>query len=210
MRWKDSIILLQALALGAACVPLASAQSPEKNQSVYLYDGGDRAQRLAERAREEGALVLYTSLATSESVPLTQAFEKKYGVKVELWRSLSDQVLRRALNEAKARRHTVDVIETNAPEVEALARERVLARFESPYIADIPAWGVPPHRMWVADRFDFFVVAFNTGKVRREELPATYEGFLDPKWKGRIGLEATDQEWLAGLAKQWGERRALD
>jgi len=69
---------------------------------------------------------------------------------------------------------------------------------------------VPAHRMWVSDRVDFFVVAFNTTKVRREELPATYEGFLDPKWRGRIGLEATDQEWLAGLAKYWGEKRALD
>src|SRR5207253_4280320 len=119
MRWKDSIILLQALALGAACVPLASAQSPEKNQAVYLYQGADRAQRLAERARQEGMLLVYTSLATSESVPLAQAFEKKYGVKVQLWRSLSDQVVRRALNEAKARRHSVDVVETNAPELEA-------------------------------------------------------------------------------------------
>ena len=64
--------------------------------------------------------------------------------------------------------------------------------------------------MWVSDRVDFFVVAFNTAKVRREELPATYEGFLDPRWKGRIGLEATDQEWLAGLAKYWGEKRALE
>ncbi len=151
---------------------------------------------------------MYTSLATSESVPLTQAFEKKHGVKVQLWRSLSDQVVRRALNEAKARRHVVDVVETNGPELEALARERVLAQFFSPHIADIPSWGVPLHRMWISDRVDFFVVAFNTAKVRREELPTTYEGFLDPKWRGRIGLEATDQEWLAGLAKYWGEKRA--
>ena len=127
-----------------------------------------------------------------------------------MWRSLSDQVMRRALNEARARSNTVDVIETNAPEVEALAREQVTARFASPYIADIPAWGVPAHGKWIADRVDFFVVAFNTGKVRRDELPATYEGFLDPKWKGRIGLEATDQEWLAGLARHWGEKRALE
>jgi iron(III) transport system substrate-binding protein len=197
------------LVLLAACAP-AAAQSPEKNAGVYLYEGADRAQRLLEGARREGALVVYTSLATSESVPLTQAFEKKYGVKVELWRSLSEQIMRRALNEARARRHSVDVIETNAPEVEALARERVTARFSSPYIADIPAWGVPAHRLWVADRVDFFVVAFNTGKVKRSELPATYEGFLDPKWKGRIGLEATDQEWLAGLAKHWGEKRAIE
>jgi iron(III) transport system substrate-binding protein len=198
------------LVLLAACASAAVAQSPEKNSTVYLYEGADRGERLVERARKEGTLVLYTSLATSESVPLTQAFEKKYGVKVELWRSLSDQIVRRALNEARARRHSVDVVETNAPEVEALAREGVTARFASPYIADIPAWGVPAHRRWIADRVDFFVVAFNTGKVRREELPATYEGFLEPKWKGRIGLEATDQEWLAGLARHWGERRALE
>jgi len=201
---------LQILVLGAACVSPAAAQSPDRNAAVYLYEGGDRLERLVERARKEGTLVVYTSLATSESVPLTQAFEKKYGVKVELWRSLSEQIVRRALNEARARRNSVDVIETNGPELEALARERVTARFASPYIADIPAWGVPAHRMWIADRVDFFVVAFNTGKVRREDLPATYEGFLDPKWKGRIGLEATDQEWLAGLARHWGEKRALE
>jgi len=65
--WKHSIVLLQAL-----CVGFAGAQSPEKNQAVYLYEGGDRAQRLAERARQEGALTVYTSLATSESVPLTR------------------------------------------------------------------------------------------------------------------------------------------
>ena len=205
MRW--TIVLLGMLLVW--CAP-AGAQTAERNAAVYLYEGADREQRLIERARQEGTLVLYTSLATSESVPLTQAFEKKYGVKVQLWRSLSDAVVQRALNEAKARRHNVDVIETNAPELEALARERVTARFFSPYIADIPAWGVPPHRMWISDRVDYFVVAFNTAKVRREELPATYEGFLDPKWKGRIGLEATDQEWLAGLAKHWGEKRALE
>ena len=212
MGWNGSTIrcLVAALALSAACPPFALAQSAEKNAAVYLYEGGDRAQRLAGRAREEGTLALYTSLATSESVPLTRAFEKKYGIKVELWRSLSEQVVQRALNEARARRHNVDVVETNGPELEALARERVTARFFSPYIADIPAWGVPAHRMWISDRVDFFVVAFNTVKVRREELPATYEGFLDPKWRGRIGLEATDQEWLAGLAKHWGEKRALE
>ena len=202
------MVRVLAVLVLAASAGAALAQSPQA--AVYLYEGGDRSERLAQAARKEGTLVLYTSLATSESVPLTQAFEKKYGVKVELWRSLSDQIVRRALNEARARRHSVDVIETNAPEVEALARERITARFLSPYIADIPAWGVPAHRLWIADRVDFFVVAFNTGKVKREELPATYEGFLDAKWKGRIGLEATDQEWLAGLARHWGEKRALE
>jgi iron(III) transport system substrate-binding protein len=47
----------------------------------------------------------------------------------------------------------------------------------------------------------FFVVGFNTTKVQRSQIPATYEGFADPKWKGRIALEATDAEWMATLIK---------
>ena len=43
--------------------------------------------------------------------------------------------------------------------------------------------------------------------MRREELPKTLEGFVDPKWKGCIGLEATDSEWMAILIKQWGPER---
>src|SRR5688500_14966438 len=42
---------------------------------------------LVERAKREGRVVLYTSLAPTESAPLAAAFEKQYGIKVELWRA---------------------------------------------------------------------------------------------------------------------------
>ena len=56
-----------------------------------------------ERAKREGTLVLYTSLAPTESQPLADAFEKKYGVKVTLWRALSEEVVQRVITEAKGR-----------------------------------------------------------------------------------------------------------
>src|SRR6266446_390196 len=74
------------------------------NEKLYLYRGADRDQRILENARREGIVVLYTSLAPSESGPLSQAFEKKHGIKVELWRALSEKVVQRALTEARARR----------------------------------------------------------------------------------------------------------
>ena len=63
---------------------------------------------------------------------------------------------------------------------------------------------MPAHRTWLPDRFNFYVVAYNTAKVKRAELPTTYEGFADPKWKGRLGLEATDAEWMAAVIKARG------
>jgi iron(III) transport system substrate-binding protein len=169
-----------------------------------------QAKDLAERAKQEGSVVLYTSLAPTESKPLADAFEKKYGVKVELWRALSDKVVQRVITEAQAKKNAVDVIETNGPEMEMLAREKLLGTIQSPHVADLPAEAIPPHRTWMPDRMNYFVVGYNTAKVQRSELPATYEGFLDPKWKGRIGLEATDTEWMATLVKKWGEAKGMD
>ena len=189
-------LLLAAFALAAA--PALGQPRP------------DSAAQLVERAKKEGTVSLYTSLAPTESKPLADAFEKKYGIKVDLWRALSDKVLQRVVTEARAGRHAVDVVETNGPEMEAIAQEKLLAEVRSPFLADLPANAIPAHRAWVPDRLNFFVVGYNTQKVRREELPATYEGFLDPKWRGRIGLEATDSEWMAALFKQWGEAKGMD
>jgi len=200
------VIFLLVFALVSAA---ASAQTA-RTDDVFAYRGADREARLAERAKQEGTVVLYTSLAPTESKPLAEAFEKKYGVKVELWRALSDKVLQRVVTEAQARRNAVDVVETNGPEMEAIAQEKILAEVYSPYLADLPAAGIPAHRTWYPDRLNFFVVGYNTQKVKRDELPKTYEGFLDPKWKGRIGIEATDSEWMAALVKQWGEAKGMD
>jgi len=156
---------------------------------------------LLDRARREGSLTLYTSLAPTESKPLADAFEKKYGVKVQLWRGQSDEVVQRVVTEAKGRRFAVDVVETNGPEMEMIARERLLGELQSAYMSDLPANAIPTHRTWFPDRMNYFVVGYNTAKVKRGDIPATYEGFTDPKWKGRIALEATDAEWMATLIK---------
>jgi iron(III) transport system substrate-binding protein len=158
---------------------------------------------------QDRTVVLYTSLAPSESGPLAQAFEKKTGIKVELWRALSEKVVQRALTEARARRFAVDVIETNGPEMEMLAREQLFRELKSPHLADIPATTIPKHRQWIPDRVNFFVVAYNTNQVQRDDLPPSYQGFLDPRWKGRLGLEATDAEWMATLVKKWGEKAGM-
>ncbi len=207
--------ILKAAGLGLVAVsalisvqPVGAQQpAPGKNEAVYMYRGLDRDKRLVEKAVEEGSVVVYTSLATSESQPLAKAFEKKYGIKVELWRTTSDKVVQRAITEGRAKRHAVDVMETNGPEMEMLARERLLAEFHTPYLADLPPSAIPAHRLWVSDRVNFFVVAYNTNKIKREDLPKSYEGFLDPKWKGHIGLEATDAEWMATIVKKLGPER---
>ena len=199
------------LAMLAALTGLHSAPAlaQAKPDEILNYQGPDREKRLVEQARREGTLSLYTSLAPTESKPMAEAFEKKYGVKVELWRSQSERVVQRVLSESQAGRHTFDVVATNGPEMESLAREKVLQTYFTPHAADLPPASIPRHRLWMPDRLQFFVVGYNTNLVKREELPQSIKGFTDPKWKGKLGIEAGDAEWMATLVKKWGEAEGM-
>ena len=106
------IILAVLLALPCA---LGAQPAAGPHRGLYMYQGADRDQRVLDGARKEKQVLVYTSLNLKDSVPISQAFEKKYGVKVELWRSSSEKVLQRALTEARAGRFSVDAFELNGP-----------------------------------------------------------------------------------------------
>jgi len=195
--------------LGLLCAPaIARAQRrpPDSpHRALYLLEAADRQDRILAGARREGTVAIYTSLNTQDSVPLTAAFEKRYGVKTELWRSSSEKVLQRAVSEARAGRFTCDILETNGPEMEALFREALLDEFRSPHFSDLPPAAFPKHRHYVADRFNFFTIGYNTRLVKPDAVPNTYDDLLHPRFAGKIGLEAGDVDWFGAMVKHMGE-----
>ncbi len=198
-----------AMALMFALPAAALAQGKPKPSDIYMYKGADRDRRVLEGARKEGTIALYTSLNLKDSVPITEAFEKKYGVKVSLWRASSEKVVQRALTEARAGRYTPDVFETNGPEMDIFYREKLLDEFYSPAFRDLPPAAFPKHRHWVADRFNFFVLGYNTNLVKPEEVPKSYADLLKPRWAGKVGLEASDVDWFGAVVKGMGEKEGL-
>ncbi|HEX4798021.1 MAG TPA: extracellular solute-binding protein, partial [Burkholderiales bacterium] len=202
-----------ASALGAALWSrLGFGQSGDdsgKNRQIYLYRGADREKRILEGAKKEREVVVYTSLNLKDSVPITEAFEKKYGVKVQLWRASSEKVLQRAIAEARAGRFACDILETNGPEMEAMYREQLLEEFFSPHFKDLPPAAFPRHRHYVADRFNFFTIAYNTNLIKADEVPNTYEDLLHPRFAGKVGIEASDVDWFGAVVKAMGEDKGL-
>jgi iron(III) transport system substrate-binding protein len=198
-----------AIALVLAWLPAFAQPAAGPHRSIYMYQGADRDQRVIEGARKEKQVVVYTSLNLKDSVPITQAFEKKYGVKVELWRSSSEKVLQRALTEFRAGRFAVDSFELNGPELEALYREGLLEEFFSPEFKNLPPAAFPKHRHYAADRFNFFTIAYNTNLVKPNEVPNSYEDLAHPRWTGRIGIEASDTDWFGSIVKFMGEEKGL-
>src|SRR5712664_1582705 len=194
-------------ALMLLSAPRLQAQTPHRD--LYMYKGADRDQRVLQGAKKERQAAVYTSLNLKDSVPIAEAFEKKYGVKLTLWRSSSEKVLQRALTEARAGRYTVDAFELNGPEMEALYREGMLEEFHSPQFKNLPPQAFPKHRHYAADRFNFFTIAYNTNLVKPNEVPNSYEDLLHPRWVARIGIEAGDTDWFGSIVKLMGEDKGI-
>jgi iron(III) transport system substrate-binding protein len=63
---------------------------------------------------------------------------------------------------------------------------------------------------WTAYTVASFVLAYNKRLVRPQDVPKTYEGLLDAKWKGqKIGME-TSAGVMHALIPVWGREKTLN
>ena len=153
--------------------------------------------------------MFYSSIPVEDLAVLTAAFDKKYGVKVKVWRADSEGFLQRIVNEAKAKRYEVDVMAGSSSALEPLHREKLLSEVKSPYLADLIPESIAPHREWASVYLNTIVQAYNTDLVKKESLPKTYRDLLKPEWKDRLGIEAEDFDWFAQVVHGLGEAEGL-
>src|SRR5258706_1268497 len=180
-----------------------------QDATLLRYEGADRRQTLLPAGKKEGSLMLYPSFAEKDLPPLTAAFEKRYGIKLNVWRSASEKVLQRAVIETGAGRHEFDAVHTSALEMEALYREKILQPVAPAHGVELLAGAVRPHRAWTATYLSFWVQAYNTRMMKEPELPRTWQDLLDPRWKGKLGIEARLPEWYATIAMDMGEEQGI-
>ena len=192
---------MRSFAVFAACVLLACSAGA---QMLFDYSGADRTKRIVAAAKKEGSLTMYTTFAEKDQPTLIKPFEAKYGVKVNIWRAGTDKVLQRTLAEAAARKYDVDVIHFGSPEMEALSREKILQAVNSPVHKDLQPGSVPAHREWAATLLSVWVQVYNTNLIKKSDLPRTYADLLDPRWKGKLGIEAKNQDWFASVVDVMG------
>lgn len=153
----------------------------------------------------EGSLPFYTTILPEYLKSITDAFEKKYGVKVEIWHARSEAVLQRVMAEAKGGRWTVDVVKSISPPMEALCREKLTQAVRSPEHKNLIDGVLPSHREWAPTLIFICVQAYKSSKVKKADLPKSYTDLLDPKWEDKLSIEASDHEWFYSVLRDMGD-----
>lgn len=202
--------VIGSLFAGTLAAPPAAAQSaPSTLAEIATYSGPERTARLIAGAKKEGEVDVYTSETVDDEAALSEAFQKKYGLRLKRWRGSANDILQRTVLEARGGRFAVDAIETGAITMESLQREQLLQRITSPAFADLKPEAIRLHHEWIGTRYNVFVAAYNTGAVNKSELPKSYADLTNPRWKDKLGVEAESSDWFGTLTEAMGGERGV-
>jgi iron(III) transport system substrate-binding protein len=207
-EWRTIPWTLLALAILGPGVSAALAQSRTPAE-IASDEAPDRMPKLAAEAKREGALSLYTSRVAEDTAPLIDAFTKKYGIGVQVWRASNQNIIQRAVAESRAGRCPADVISSGTPALEPLYREQLLQPVKSSTSGELMPQALRPHGAWVGVSVNIIAGAYNTNLVKPQDVPKSYDDLKNPKWKGRLAIEAEDVDWFAALLGKLGEDKGV-
>ncbi len=189
---------------------IAGAGNEELLMKTQSLSGRAREEFLVAGAKREGEVADYTSVNHQMSGPLVKLFEKKYPfISVKLARIGGSKIIQRAETEAKAGLHAVDVIGTGELGIVSLVDRGVMAKYVSPMRENLREGFADKEGLWTVQHATLLFAAFNRKLVKADEVPRSWEDFLDPKWKGKLSLDTEAFEWMGFLLKHMGEQRAL-
>jgi iron(III) transport system substrate-binding protein len=171
-----------------------------------MANAQDRAwldQSLLPAAKKEGKVTAYGSMNEEEALPVFKVFQDVTGIPVEYVRNSDTGLMSRITVEQRAGKQSWDVLQTTA--VNKLPTEW-LAQFDPSEAKNLQASAKDPDRRWYGVYANYNSPAYNTEKVKKEDLPKTLEELAKKtEWKGRVAIDFSDNEWLRAVIQHYGE-----
>lgn len=164
-------------------------------------------------ARREGRLVFYSGQTVEAIQGIAQSFERAYpGIRVEYIRGDLSQILQRYITETAAGRPSADVLDLVERRSKEMADRNLAASYRSPLLDAFPQDMRAPGDLWTNYAMHLGSFAWNTERVRAGEEPKEWNDLLNPRWRGRIGMQDPQQSggssiWIVTMFEAMGEQR---
>ena len=207
------VVALSCFALLLCAAPIsAQTRKSMTTAEIATYMGPDREQLLYAGAKAEGVITWYTSLAGDSYKALSRGFETKYpGLRVEAFRAGGSDLVPRMSEETKARRPTMDTLETTY-DFMMVSRANGLTRpYNSPLLASYPGEAKEKAdaglTFWTIFRESYMGFGFSKNQVSANAVPKGFDGLLHPQLKGKMGitLNESSARMIGAMIKVKGE-----
>ena len=170
-----------AIALMTAAI--AGASEAAKAQAPTDWD------KVIAAAKQEGSVIVYSSYTSDTHTAIKQAFEKKYGIKVDILTGRGSEVTERIRTEQAANRYNGDVWHTAIATLETRYQEDpfVVPHGGLPGMANLkPDFARRATPTYVPVFTLNYGILVNNRLVKEGDEPKGWLDLLDPKWQGKI------------------------
>jgi iron(III) transport system substrate-binding protein len=164
-----------------------------------------------EGARQEGELKLRMTIDPRLFEDMGKVFETRYPfVKIEYTRGITRGRAMAPLIAVKEGKRVADVITDFDTLKDEFYKEKAFIDLTGlPTYANVPDFAREPGGVAVGLRLTYWCTAYNTRRVKKEELPKTWDDVLEGRrWRnGAVGAANYPQQWIAYLAPIWGQEK---
>ena len=172
--------------------------------------GASYHEATVEAAKKERVVTVYTSMTVDQAQTMLNAFKAKYPfIEPQMFRAVGERLLTKILTEVQSGRYEFDVVQSAETQAYFLQKKNLLMKYLSPETKFLPKAFIDPQGYWAAVYLMPNVIGYNTKMAKRAEVPKTNQELLNPKWRGKIGMDPTKPEWFAWMLKQMGEEKGL-
>jgi iron(III) transport system substrate-binding protein len=136
----------------------------------------------------------------------TSGFEAEYPfLKVEILTSGPQSLLNRILTEQRAGKYNYDTLNIRSSALYTLKKAGAVMRYESPYRKALRPGFYDKDGYMNGIWASLLVYLYNTNQVSRAQAPKSIEDLLQPKWKGKLGMDQDADDLLAALLDYYGD-----
>ena len=192
-----SILSMLLIAILAGCVQAPMTEAPAATAAPVITTQPPPQELVVYSGRKEAAIK-----------PVTEAFTRATGIKVNLKVGKTSGLANEIIQEKGNPRGDI-FIATEAGVNEILAKEEVLEPYVSPKANDI----LPEYKSgagyWTGISGRARVIIYNKDLVKEGEAPRSVFELTDPRWKGKAAIAATQERttlsWVSSLVDLKGE-----
>ena len=189
-RSQPSLLLRALFFCASLTTPLAS----------YAAELAQEWTKIVEAAKAEGRVVVGGPPTSVLRQRFKETFEKRFGIELELISAPGPQNASRAMSEFKAGVKYFDLLHAGSGTLEPLMRENMFAPLmELLILTEVKDprqwWGghmwednINTNKFIYSFSADFSTPPFYNAELVKQDEIKSYEDFLLPKWKGKIGF----------------------
>lgn len=189
--------------------PEVGAVTAEENLAkINRLPPAERQAALIKEAKNEKTIIWYAPMNREDLRQFTSGFETEYPfLKVEVLTSGPQSLLNRILTEQRAAKYNYDTLNIRSSALYTLKKANAIMRYDTPYRRGLRAGFYDKEGYFNGIWASLLVYLFNTKQITRSDAPKSIDDLLQPKWKGKLGMDQDADDWLAALLDYYGDEK---